>query len=273
MADKLCGLNKTPQAVQNCSTCPHVRKCWSLYTNAGRKVSSQNVAINILICRLKLRIDPEYTTRNLLTILRPGIVNLVSNACQNAPHGQTDFDTMLADMQSAMVEYLMVDYNIGDFLVATSYLFHPTRGYLVRWAKWHVSKMQRFSKTHELRGMMQPDEDRYDDIADDIEDRQPVQQESYDSIEFEPEDTTDLVEVLKEMIEDGATLNHREYRVFTYCLQNANESNASRHIDGLHLKLAELIGVSRPRITRLYRRAQEKLHNKLAAETDLNDQI
>jgi hypothetical protein len=60
-------------------------------------------------------------------------------------------------------------------------------------------------------------------------------------------------------VEDGVTLNINEYRVISFCLAHTNESNKIRLIDGTHTYLSYIMGVSRPRITRLYAVAKKKL--------------
>ena len=68
-----------------------------------------------------------------------------------------------------------------------------------------------------------------------------------------------LVDEVGEIIENGLTLNANEYRALRFCMNNANDSNDIRMIDGLHIHLARMMGVSRPRVTRLYKRGKDKL--------------
>jgi predicted DNA-binding protein (UPF0251 family) len=81
-----------------------------------------------------------------------------------------------------------------------------------------------------------------------------------------PDEQSDFTRQLMAIIEDGVTLNSNEYRVLKFCLYNGNELNATRHIDGLHIMLANIMGVSRPRVTRLYKRAREKVKASYAAQ-------
>jgi hypothetical protein len=67
------------------------------------------------------------------------------------------------------------------------------------------------------------------------------------------------INALIEIIDDGVTLNANEHRVISFCLAHANESNKTRLIDGTHTYLSSIMGVSRPRITRLYAVARKKL--------------
>ena len=61
------------------------------------------------------------------------------------------------------------------------------------------------------------------------------------------------------IIDNGYTLNANEFRVISFCLAHANESNKTRLIDGTHTYLSRIMGVSRPRITKLYAVAKKKL--------------
>ena len=68
-----------------------------------------------------------------------------------------------------------------------------------------------------------------------------------------------LADEVMDIIQDGTTLNANEYRALRFCLYNANDSNDIRMIDGLHIHLARMMGVSRPRVTRLYKRGKDKI--------------
>src|SRR3990167_7088299 len=135
---------------QTCTTCSSQLKCWSLTTNKGNPISTQNIIINILICRLQLNIDRNNATVNLLKIFRPGMISLISHARQIGSCASMDTDQLLLDMQSTAIEYLMCDYKIGDRGRATPYLFDPHQGFLTKWIKWVTSKNRRFYSRHEL---------------------------------------------------------------------------------------------------------------------------
>lgn len=244
-------------------SCPHIQKCWATHTNSGNPISTQNVLVNILVCRLQLGIDRDAAAKNLLSIYKPGMIKLLQYARQHNSINM-DMDQLLTDMQSTAIEYLLYDYKIGDRGRATPYLFDPQQGFLTKWVRWVTSKQKRFYYHHELLAprsgietdeTSSSDEDAYTDSEsmswDDIYRANHDQSEdsAYSSI---------LADVMP-IIDDGITLNSNEYRVIKFCMSNGNESNASRHIDGLHIYLAKVMGVSRPRITRLYKRSREKL--------------
>lgn len=259
---------------QTCQTCPHVSKCWPLQTNSGNPVSTQNVIINILICRLQLGVDRDRAAANLLQIYRPGMIKLISYVKQTGAGRGMDMDQLLLDMQSTAIEYLMRDYKIGDRGRATPYLFDPHQGFLTKWVKWVTSKNRRFYAHHELYSPDSHDSDD-DGYADHVMDKASGSggwsnvMEGGSSLQYNPyveeQSSTELSRVVSEIIEDGQTLNSNEYRVLRFCMANGNEVNATRHIDGLHIYLANLMGVSRPRITRLYKRAKDKIKKRYAA--------
>lgn len=264
--------------IQTCCTCPHQGKCWSIQTNAGKPVSTQNILINLNICRLQLGIERDKAAANLLQILRPGMIRLLSHVKQSGGAYGMDMDQLLQDMRSTTIEYLVNDYKIGDRGRATPYLFDPHQGFLTKWVKWVTGKNRRFYMHHEL---VNPSDSYYPDDGEEAYGVNYSTQgsggsaswdsimESSDSLRYDPYSTSDdnksgMVQKVTDIIEDGMTLNSNEYRVIKFCMVNGNEANSTRHIDGLHIYLAKLMGVSRPRITRLYARSKHKIKEQYA---------
>lgn len=249
--------------VQTCTTCAHIEKCWATHTNAGNPISTQNVIINILVCRLQLGIDRDAAAKNLINIFKPGMIKLLQYARQHN-NINMDMDMLLTDMQSYAIQYLLCDYKIGDRGRATPYLFDPHQGFLTKWVMWVTGKQKKFYYHHELHAPSSgTDEEGV--MTGEYEDSDTHSNVSWDDIyrashqSLKQNEESSIMEDVMPIIEDGITLNSNEYRVIKYCLANGNEANASRHIDGLHISMAKLMGVSRPRITRLYKRAREKL--------------
>lgn len=250
-------------AKQICTVCPNQQKCWATHTNSGNPISTQNVLVNILVCRLQLGIERDKAAKNLIQIFKPGMIKLLQYARQHN-NINMDMDTLLADMQSTAIEYLLYDYKIGDRGRATPYLFDPQQGFLTKWIRWVTGKQKRFYAYHELhapKGSMSESDDVYEDQANSTEDSTSSWDDIYRASHelHGNDDQSELLTDVLPIIEDGLTLNSNEYRVIKFCMANGNESNASRHIDGLHIYLANLMSVSRPRITRLYKRSREKL--------------
>ena len=237
----------------------------------------QNVIINILICRLQANIKRDAAAKNLLQILRPGMVRLITYAKQTGAISGNEIEQLLTEMQAVAIEYLLHDYKIGDRGRATPYLFDPHKGFLVKWLKWITSKNRKFYFHHELYspndfgGGDNDNEDVYETYGSTTDPEVSnhgwghILQGS-DSLKYDPYVNEDagakLVIEVTDIIHDGVTLNTNEFRVIKFCITNGNEANNTRHIDGLHIYLSRLLGVSRPRITRLYKRAKEKIKKK-----------
>jgi hypothetical protein len=252
-----------PEPAQSCCNCRHLYKCRSRRTTSGKVLSDRNDTINLLVCRIKININVDQSAASLLKLFRPGMINLVADAKRRANGVNVDFDEMLAEMQSFTIESIMTKYRIGELNPITNFLFDIRSGYLVKWSRWYVTKLRRFYGRHVLSGYGQ-NEDEFE-FSDDGDGQHtagqttwdPTSEESVMTFQAKPQAT--LSDDVGNIIDDGTTLNTNEYRVVKFCLQNANDSNDVRMIDGLHIQLANLMGVSRPRITRLYKRGKDKL--------------
>lgn len=258
------------KSAQTCASCVHQSKCWSTHTYSGNPISSSNVVINILVCRLQLGINKDQSAANLLKLLRPGMIRLLSAVKQSNHLSQYDVDNLLTEMQSTAIEYLLYDYKIGDRGRATPYLFDPYNGFLTKWVKWMVGKHRRFYSHHEIFDPYASNSEDDNSTNDHVNNNDhpdsgwdSLLSEQYISgMNAENDTGSEMLRKAMHIIDDGITLNSNEYRVLKFCLANGNESNASRHIDGLHIYLAKLMCVSRPRITRLYKRGVEKLKRR-----------
>lgn len=273
-----------PKAKQNCSSCPNQTKCWAQHTNSGNPISTQNVLINVLICRLQLGINRDQAAAHLIKLYRPGMIRLLTHAKQTGSISGSDMDQLLQDMQSTMIEYLLYDYKIGDRGRATPYLFDPHQGFLTKWIKWVVGKNRRFYAHHELYSPLDEHGSNEDGSEVSYHAEQIATQggtnsswsailEGTGSMVYNPYAQEDAISELGRrvttIIDDGVTLNSNEFRVMRFCLANSNEANNTRHIDGLHIYLSKLMGVSRPRITRLYKRAKDKIKRQYAVLEEL----
>lgn len=268
-------VSDSPQPNQDCSRCRHIHKCRSRRTSHGKPLSDRNDMINLLVCRLKLRLRVDESATTLLQLLRPGMVNLVAMAKRRAGGSRIDFDTMLMEMQSFAIEVIVTKYRIGELNPITNFLFDPKNGFLFKWTKWHIAKGARFSSKHVLAGM-NPFGDESDNSEYGSSDGDRVDAGSYghnhaafDAAQASAADhyaraeESGLAEEVTATIEDGITLNTNEYRTIKFCLTNANDGNDVRMIDGLHIHLARIMNVSRPRVTRLYKRSRDKLVAKI----------
>lgn len=239
---------------QKCGSCKYATKCYS------ERTSPRNVVINILACRIRMRITDNQAAKLLLEMVRPSLVNLVNNARARVGSGYIDTDYMIRDLESRIIECLIDKngYKIGEPAYLTEYLFgnRPSTGWVKKWILWHFSKHQRFFKRHVLFGD-NPQSDSEEEMSDG--DRNAVSLVEEYNTYVPDQDNRDIIKALTDIVDDGITLNANEYRVISFCLAHANESNKSRLIDGTHTYLSTAMGVSRPRITRLFAVARKKL--------------
>lgn len=240
---------------QECGSCLYVMKCYS------EKTTPRNVVINILACRIRLDIDRNESSKLLLQMIRPSLINLAHDAIVRVGNGYINMDTLIMDLESRVIECLIDDengYRIGESAYLTEYLFgtNPKTGWAKKWVLWNFQRHRRFYSKHSLFGNS-PQSDAGYEVSD--TDRHAIA--AYESISTLEEECTNknLITAVKNIIEDGITLNANEYRVIAFCLSHANESNKTRLIDGTHTYLSKVMGVSRPRITRLYAVARRKL--------------
>lgn len=270
-----------PEPEQKCCYCRHIFKCRSRRTTHGKPLSDRNDTINLLVCRIKLGISKDRSTQTLLQLFRPGMVNLVASAKRREwKSGVIDFDEMLTEMQSFAIESIIVKYRIGELNPITNFLFDKRNGYLIKWSRWYITKHKRFNARHTLAGG-NPFADGYNDgdeyvfvdsghgseynhIGSDAYGRSVGEAASGYLMEqaldtHYANERHSLTDEVNEIIENGLTLNANEYRALRFCMNNANDSNDIRMIDGLHIHLARMMGVSRPRVTRLYKRGKDKL--------------
>lgn len=244
--------------VQNCKMCAHAGKCYH------PKASPRNVVINILVCRIRMGINRNESAKLLLNMIKPQLIKLVSNARSMVGSGYIDMDTLLLDLESRVIEYILSDdgYRIGDTVFFTEYMFgtNPKTGWVRKWILWGFSKDHRFYKRNLLLGI-DPRSDSLEEMTD--HDRSTISDyEDSNCYDYDVEkSSSEAVRAVMDIIDDGYTLNTNEYRVLSFCLSHANETNKARLIDGIHIYLSEIMSVSRPRITRLYSVSKTKIKN------------
>lgn len=208
-----------------------------------------------------MNIERNESAKLLLKMVRPSLIKLTNNAVARVGNGYINMDNLIMELESRVIECLLDEergYKIGEAAYLTEYLFgtNPKTGWARKWVLWYFQKHKRFYVKHSLSGS-NPKSDTNQEISD--SDKNAIA--DFESINtFEEEyNTQDTVNALINIIDDGFTLNANEHRVIAFCLSHANESNKTRLIDGTHTYLSKVMGVSRPRITRLYAVARKKL--------------
>jgi hypothetical protein len=207
-----------------------------------------------------MEIKSNESAKLLLEMIRPNLIKLVHNAKTRVGSGYIDTDNLIADLETRVIECLLSEngYRIGEAAYLTEYLFgtNPRTGWVKKWILWNFSGHQRFYKKHTLYGD-NPKSDTDEDISE--QDRVAIAFDEYNKSEIPDQSDASVIVAVMNIINDGITLNSNEYRVIAFCLAHANESNKSRLIDGTHTYLSTIMGVSRPRITRLFSVAKKKI--------------
>lgn len=156
-----------------------------------------------------------------------------------------DIDTALADLESKTIEYLQHHYLMGEIAYPLHYLFGQPHGVMRHYANNYARSTKRFDEVHELyaeAGDIEEEEAAYNPTADE-------------------EPTTEATRIARAVINDGITLSLLEYRVLSFCMQNA--ADAKRPINGLHVYLARVLGIPRAKTTKIYSDAIEKVKREL----------
>jgi len=243
-----------------CGTCRYAERCYYL------KAPSRQIAINVLVCRIRNNISRESSSKLLLEMLRPGIIRLISNAKSRVGSGYINVESLLSDIESRVIESLLSTdgFRLGERAFFGEYMFgtSPRTGWIKKWIMWGFSKDQRFYKRHSLLGT-NAKSDSEEEMSD--SDRSQINDHEISQYSEPDESCADAINAIKGIIDDGASLNTNEYRVMAFCLAHANESNKARLIDGTHTYLAEVMGVSRPRITHIFYVSKEKIKQKAVA--------
>lgn len=205
-------------------------------------ISDRHIVTNLLVCRLKRGINVNKTTKLLLELFRPKLVQMAQEIIQATKTTGLDRDIILMDLQSTFIEHLVKLYTMGDVGYPVHYLFGFPKGSMTRYVSSVITKRRKTSAN-----MAQHWNDLNGDDDDEI-----VHGDSI--VEFQ--DPTEVSRVkalareLKDIIDDGVTLRLDEYRVLKFCLDNA--SDARRPLSGLHIYLSRVMGVVRSRITRIW---------------------
>jgi hypothetical protein len=254
---------KPAPAKQECSKCKHIGRCRSRKAFGGKTLSDKNDTINILVCRLKLSINVNETTRTLLDIFKYGVLNLITHTKKRADDQDINYNDMHMEINAYIIECIMTKYSLGELNPITSFLFDFKTGFLPKWCIWYVNRTVKWHERHQHIDNIKSDTEDENTEESNVDDseahylyKKPQEEEH---VNFEDPFATSIVDDSLKIIEDGLTLNMNEYRVMRFALQNANDSNEVRMIDGIHIHQAMRMRVSRPRATRLFKRAREKL--------------
>lgn len=213
---------------QDCQNCPYRKKCW----NESQSPSASVLTLNLLVCRLKMGIKTNSTTRLILEMLEPKVQSMVKSILQKCP--SEDRATVKAELQTAIIESIMTSYDLGGRAWPLHYLFAYPRGTMWGWYFRYLNRVQKSASRLT--------------VLDNVELPAP-----------EPEPASETPQVVTnalQIIDDGFTLTGKEYRIFNFCLQNSDDM-LQRSLG--HVYLATTFNEDRSSISRIYRKAQAKI--------------
>lgn len=253
---------------QDCANCPQLRKCWNMTNNPSDAV----LVINLLVCRLKLGIKVNQSTKLLLRLLRPKVVRTAQWIRATVEPLTVDLDDIIVELESTCIEYLLRDYDMGERAWPLHYLFGRPRGVIRGWAMKRANAIRREAHTHYQYGLAMVDTG-HGAMTQDFETNLTIANAKATKIYSIPDapetpdygarldkrKETERYEGMVDIIEDGVTLPLSEYRVMRFCMANAYTQDDPRPVTGLHGFLADHTGVKRRAISKYYRYAGYQL--------------
>lgn len=246
---------------QDCARCPQIRKCW----DTSRNPSDAALAINLLVCRIKLGLNVERSTRTLLRMLRPQTVTTANWIVRTV--GGLELDDVIAETESAIIEYILRSYNMGERAWPLQYLFGRPNGVIRGWSMHYMNRIRRYRFTH--MQWQQEDDDELNSLNMQATHRRIKTAPDQQTTAFDDTENEDYeVDPAVRAVDDGVTLPLREYRVMKFCLTNADTQSTYSPAMGLHTYLAGASDVQRSTITKWYRQGQYRLIEALG-QTDV----
>lgn len=224
-----------PPEAQNCSQCWNFHVCWD------RKASARIIQTNLLVCRLKRGIDVNRTTRMLLDMLRPKLLRTVQSIRYMAAGAEVDGDTVLADVESTVVEMLLRHWILGELAFPLHYLFGIQSGVMNRWARAYAARLRRTAgrETVEIQ-----EGDLVDDGA------------GYD----------DRAAKARVLIHDGVTLSTLEFRVLHFMIEHAEPGKRPNTASLTFLE--RTTGLSRAALNDIFATAARRIAQLVEADLD-----
>jgi len=240
---------------QNCAQCIYADRCYA------QSASPRNVVLNILACRVRNGIDRNKSATQFIEMIESNVLKLVHHAKARVGSGYVDIAELKRDLESRIIECLIDPvrgFNIGSPAFLTEYMFglHKSTGWVRKWILWGFSKQNKFFKRHRFTGY-NPDSDQEETIPE--EDRKAIALAERNQTPDVYDQSNNALEAIKAIVWDGYTLNTNEFRVFAFCMTHSNPTNKVRLIDGMHMYMADIMGVSRPRCTKLFSCAKLKI--------------
>lgn len=266
-------------AQQNCSVCPQIKRCWVSPPSDRLRI------INLLVCRLKLDIERDRTAKLLLSLLRPKVIQIAEFLHQalNADSIESDMAALITETESALIEFLMHNYVMGERGYPLHYLFGPN-GAMHGWKLNYTNDARKYARTHFMLGSVAENSDANSAALNtDLETKilnlnitathGMIHSLPFNYASAPDEDVVDIENAVTDamrIINDGVTLPLPEYRVMAFCLKNANPSSAAKSpMYGLHTHLSSVTKLHRTRVTYLFGSAAKRLTERMGASEKL----
>jgi hypothetical protein len=227
---------------QNCSRCRSQSVCWKPV------LDDHAIVINLLVCRIHRRIDVNKSAKTLLQMIRPKLIKSATKAAHAL--GGSNVKDLVRDFESVAIESLMSTYLVGESIHPLRWLFGEPNGAIPRYAFGLLRQAR-------IRGVIEQSMTTDDDIETHLAQisaesaRRPSRSTSLPpelvvqpAEHIEDYGFTERVSSLTAVIEDGATLSAREYRVLSFCLYGDQR--------GAHFFLGDRLGLGRQAITHTY---------------------
>lgn len=170
-----------------------------------------------------------------------------------------DPDSLLLELQSVAIEYLLTEYKLGERAWPLHYLFAWPKGVMTGWMLKYIEK-----RNSEQRGInvgLTPDVD-FELVIDELNASvtsghvRSAPSRPAGVIEDPPE--VDYAAAMRH-VEDGVTLTSREYRVLRFCLRHAGDAHGRSLVKGLHIFLSKQLAWGRSKVSRVFRLAAAKI--------------
>lgn len=201
--------------------------------------------LNLLVCRLVRGIDVEQTSKLILEMLRPKLLNLAVRVLRQAPG--VPMEVAYKDLQSAAIELLQHRYKMGEVAFPLHYLFGAPHGAMYLFAHNYGKTEGAYEKTFVTSGAS-PEE---------VQGADPTTPSSTDPhAEDDAESETNVTRTARAVIADGSTLSALEYRVMAFTLSASDDGEKSSRAQRY---LAEQLGVSLIRVAKVYEQASAKV--------------
>ena len=223
--------------------------------------------VNLLVCRIRMRVEPDRAAKLLLEMLKPKTMTIAQKIMRTTG-GRLEFSEVYADVQSQVIEILLCKYDLGELLRPLGWLFAEPNGAMTRWTLRYANE-----KRKQFVVMMSYDSGpRLSDAAGSTWDMETsirvmnsavtggkIRSSPLGTTEIEVDDGTqaryqDMVAVL----DDGVTLDTTEYRILKFYFDNGREDWAMP-IKGLRRYASRRFRVASSQVPTIYHAASQRI--------------